>query len=373
MERAGLDVVLATSKHNVQYLLGGHRAQFFSAMDAVGVSRYVPVLVYVRGERDKSAYVGHRFEAADTQVRPLWVNEVIARSSGSIDAMTLTADYLRRIGRVRSRVGVEMAFLPADSANELRRSLGISELADATLVLERLRAIKTPDELALLRRATEGVAASMQAVIETTGAGATKREITDKLRLEEASRGLTFEYCLIAAGKSFNRAPSDQRWESGDVLSLDSGGNYGGYLGDIARMAVLGEPDQELVDILGSIDAVQRAAISRIAPGIIGRDLFVAAEAELSTSPIRDFTDFMAHGVGLVTHEAPRLTTKGPVPYDDPDAGRPLETGMVLSVETTTRHPKRGFIKLEDTIFVREGGHEVLANHGRGWNRGLCR
>lgn len=373
MERAGLDVILATSKHNVQYLLGGHRAQFFSAMDAVGVSRYVPVVVYVKGEHGKSAYVGHRFETPDTQVRLLWVAEVITRSSGSIDAMTLAADYLRRIGRERSRIGVEMAFLPADSINELRRGLGAAELADATLVLERLRAIKTPDELALLRRATEGVAASMQAVIKTTGTGVTKREITDRLRLEEASRGLTFEYCLIAAGKSFNRAPSDQRWEQGDVLSLDSGGNYGGYLGDIARMAVLGEPDQELVDVLGSIDAVQRAAISRIAPGTIGADLFVAAEAELSTSPIRDFTDFMAHGVGLVTHEAPRLTTKGPVPYDDPDAERPLQTGMVLSVETTTRHPTRGFIKLEDTIFVVESGYEVLANYGRGWNRGLCR
>jgi Xaa-Pro aminopeptidase len=373
MERAGLDVILATSKHNVQYLLGGHRAQFFSAMDAVGVSRYVPVVVYVKGELGKSAYFGHRFETADTQVRPLWVAEVVTRSSGSIDVMTLAADYLRRIGRERSRIGVEMAFLPADSANELRGNLGDAELADATLVLERLRAIKTPDELELMRKATESVASSMQAVIETTGVGATKHEIANKLRLEEASRGLTFEYCLIAAGKSFNRAPSDQRWEPGDVLSLDSGGNYGGYLGDIARMAVLGDPDQELIDILGSIESVQRAAISKIAAGTIGVELFVAAESELSTSAIRDFTDFMAHGVGLVTHEAPRLTTKGPVPYDDPDALRPLEAGMVLSVETTTRHPKRGFIKLEDTIAVLESGHEVFANHGRGWNQGLWR
>ena len=46
-------------------------------------------------------------------------------------------------------------------------------------------------------------------------------------------RGLTFDYCLIAAGPSLNRAPSDQRWEKGDVLSLDSGGNYHGYIGDV--------------------------------------------------------------------------------------------------------------------------------------------
>ncbi|MGE8944065.1 M24 family metallopeptidase [Leptospira interrogans] len=370
MDRAGLDVILATSKHNVQYLLGGHRAQFFSVMDAVGISRYVPVLIYVKGEQDKSAYIGHRFETADTQVRPLWVAEVITRSSGSVDAMQLTADYLRRIGKERARIGLEMAFLPTDSADELRGSLTGAQMIDATTVLERLRAVKTPEELSLMRKATEYVADAMQAVIKTTGPGTTKSQIVDKLRLEESNRGLNFEYCLIAAGTSFNRAPSDQRWELGDVLSIDSGGNYGGYLGDIARMAILGEPDQELLDILGAIEAVQRAAIGRIAAGTIGNELFVAAKAELAKSSIRDTTDFMAHGVGLVTHEAPRLTTKGPVPYDDPDAFRPLEAGMVLSVETTTRHPTRGFIKLEDTIAVLADGHEVFASDGRGWNQG---
>jgi methionine aminopeptidase len=52
---------------------------------------------------------------------------------------------------------------------------------------------------------------------------------------------MTFEYCLMSAGKSFNRAPSDQRLESGDIFSLDSGGNYKGYIGDLCRMGILGE------------------------------------------------------------------------------------------------------------------------------------
>ena len=43
MDEAGIDVLLATSKHNVQYLLGGYKFIFFSAMDAIGHSRYLPV------------------------------------------------------------------------------------------------------------------------------------------------------------------------------------------------------------------------------------------------------------------------------------------------------------------------------------------
>src|SRR5580704_5607941 len=50
MDETGIDVLVATSKHNVQYLMGGHRAFFFESMDAMGLSRYLPVFVYAKGE-----------------------------------------------------------------------------------------------------------------------------------------------------------------------------------------------------------------------------------------------------------------------------------------------------------------------------------
>ena len=55
MEDAGIDLLLATSKHNVQYLLGGHRSIFFDYMDATGVTRYLPILAYPKGAPDKAA------------------------------------------------------------------------------------------------------------------------------------------------------------------------------------------------------------------------------------------------------------------------------------------------------------------------------
>ena len=56
MDEAGIDVLVATSKHNVQYLLGGHRAFFFDYMDAMGVSRYLPAVIYAKGASDKAAF-----------------------------------------------------------------------------------------------------------------------------------------------------------------------------------------------------------------------------------------------------------------------------------------------------------------------------
>jgi Xaa-Pro aminopeptidase len=370
MDKANLDVLIATSKHNVQYLLGGHRALFFDYMDAMGVSRYLPVFVYVKGTLDKAAYFGHRLEGYQREVNPFWVATAQTTSSGSIDAMQKAIDHICRLELRPRRIGVEAAFLPLDAGMTLRGAFPDVEIADALIVLEQQRARKSADELAKLRIASDRVIDSMLAVVERHGPGTTKLELTEALRREETNRGLTFEYCLIAAGASHNRAPSAQRWEQGDVLSLDSGGNYQGYIGDVARMAILGEPGAELDELLAEIEQVQRAAFRPIKAGAMGGEIYAAAEPLVRRSRQHNHLHFLAHGMGLVSHEAPRLTSSGPVPYTDDDAHRPLEAGMVISVETTLLHPRRGFIKLEDTVAVTEEGYEVYGDRARGWLRG---
>jgi Xaa-Pro aminopeptidase len=370
MEEAGIDVLLATSKHNVQYLLGVERAIFFDYMDALGVSRYLPVMIYPRGAPDKAAYIGHRLETHQREVAAPWVGEVRTTAHGSTDAIGLATQAIRAHGVRANRIGIESAFMPMDAGKALQDAFPNSEIKDALYVLERLRAIKTPAELARLRTASELVIESMLEVIAHHGPGQTKRQISDALRVAEVQRGLTFEYCLLASGASHNRAPSEQRWETGDVLSLDSGGNYHGYIGDLARMAVLGEPDSELKDLLAEIESVQRAAFAAVKPGAMGGEIYTAAERALQGASQRDHTEFLAHGMGLVSHEAPRLTATGPVRYDAPDATRQLDPGMVVSIETTMKHPRRGFIKLEDTVAVTAAGHEIFGEGGRGWNIG---
>jgi Xaa-Pro aminopeptidase len=283
--------------------------------------------------------------------------------------MEKAADYARKLNPKPKRIGIETAFAPVDAVAALRKVFPNSDYVDALFVLERLRALKSPQELEMLRIASDKVIDSMQAVFKNFGSGATKAELAEALRREETSRGLTFDYCLIAAGSSLNRAPSDQRWEKGDVLSLDSGGNYHGYIGDVARMGVVGEPDAELVDLLAEVEAVEQASMKPIRPGALGKEIYAAANAVLHKSKVHNHTEFLAHGMGLVSHEAPRLTNSGPVPYDAYDADRPLETGMVISVETTLQHPHRGFIKLEDTVVVTPAGFEVYGDRIRGWNR----
>src|ERR1044072_3951016 len=96
MDEAGIDVLLATSKHNLQYLLGGHRAFFFDYMDAMGLRRYLPIVVYPKVTTDQAAYFGHRLENFQQQLKPLWTGEVQANSSGALDTMQKATDYVTR-------------------------------------------------------------------------------------------------------------------------------------------------------------------------------------------------------------------------------------------------------------------------------------
>jgi Xaa-Pro aminopeptidase len=369
MDEQGFDVLLVTSKHNVQYLLGGHRAFFFESMDAMGLSRYLPVFVYAKGEPQRAGFFGHRMEGFQHQNTPFWVPELETKSSGSVDVMEKAVAYAKKLAPNAKRIGAELAFIPVDSCEVVRKAFPHAEIKDALFVLERLRAIKTPHELEMLKIASDAVIDSMQAVFAKHGPGASKAEMTEALRREETSRGLTFDYCLIAVNSSMNRAPSDERWEKGGVLSLDSGGNYHGYIGDVCRMGVAGEPDQELIDLLAEIETVEQASMQPIKPGVPGKAIYAAANVPLQKSKLHNHIEFLAHGMGLVSHEAPRLTNSGPVPYDAYDADRPLEAGMVVSVETTLKHPRRGFIKLEDTVVVTPAGFEVYGDRIRGWNR----
>lgn len=370
MDQAGVDVLIATSKHNTQYLLGGYRFIFFSAMDAIGHSRYLPIVVYVKGAPESTAYVANKMESGEHANRPFWTPHFLPVSWGSVDSMAEAIRHIRAHAPASARIGIEPSFLPLDSARALEDAFPNAPLVAATGLLERLRAVKAPAELGLLKQASEAITGAMQATIGWARAGATKAQIINRLRQDETARGLQFEYCLLTLGASHNRASSDQAWQPGEVLSIDSGGNLRGYIGDICRMGVLGDPDPQLIDLLAEIEAVQQAAFSRVRAGIAGGDLIAAGQAELARQPNHAVTDFFAHGMGVITHEAPFLMTNHPVAYEGTDANHPLKAGMVLSVETTMLHPTRGFIKLEDTLAVTETGYDLFGSEGRGWNRG---
>ena len=138
MDEAGMDVLIATSKHNVQYLLGGHRAFFFDYMDAMGLSRYLPVLVYAKGAPDKAAYLrppAGKLPAGGQSVLDAGAQ---TNSSGSVDTMQKAIEHIRRLGRSSRRHRCrDWRSCRSMRARRCRSAFPDSEITDALFVLER--------------------------------------------------------------------------------------------------------------------------------------------------------------------------------------------------------------------------------------------
>jgi Xaa-Pro aminopeptidase len=366
---AGIDLVLATSPHNTRYLLGGYRFFLYDRLDPIGPSRYLPVLGYARRRAADAFYVGAGNEDWGTDVQPLWVADLANVAWGTVDAARAAAARVRALGLERARIGVEPPFLPSDAAAALAAELPGAAVVDAGLLLDELRAIKSAPERELMRQGAGAVVDAMLSTFGAIDAGITTGEACEVLRREQTRRGLTFDYCLVASGKSTNRAPSGRTIEAGDVLSLDSGADLQGYTADLTRMGIVGEPTARHDELLAAVAAVQDAATAVAVAGRRGGDLFDVAAATIAELDEPAPMSFLAHGTGLLTHEAPRLTATGSPPYPATHRDSPLEAGMVLSIETHVADPEVGFVKLEDTVIVGAGPAEVVAGRGREWNR----
>jgi len=370
LTEAGIDVVLATSPFNARYLLGGYEFFFFAHNAAIGLGRYLPVVGYRRDHRDDAFYVGAGNEAWGTDVSDLWVGEIRNESWTSVRSAEIAAELLRARGLERATIGIEPSFLPADAWEALRTALPEASFESAVIPLEALRAVKRPEELELIADASERIIASFVATFSQVTPGMTKREIADVLRGEELRVGLEFDYALVTCAHDDNRAPTDRvTWKPGDVLSLDSGATLEGYIGDLARVGVADDPTPRQVAVLEEVERLQQTARSAVRAGQPGGDVYRVAGAALEESPFRDELVFVAHGMGLIPHEAPRLSGTGEIPYEGAHADTPLQAGMVLSIETHSRHPDSGFIKLEDTVIVTDQGWTVPGDTERGFHR----
>src|SRR6218665_185161 len=136
MQERGLDVLFVSSKHNIQYFLGGYRFFMFDYMDATGLSRYLPILIYIRGHPELTGYIGNPNEAYERDLGSLWPAHLDLRARGSVDAMRYAMEYVDAAGFEPSSIGVEAAFLPADALMALQAGLPDVRISDCVEVLE---------------------------------------------------------------------------------------------------------------------------------------------------------------------------------------------------------------------------------------------
>jgi len=358
MDEAGLSLVIANTRHNVRYLCGGYYYHFHANSTRMGRSQYISFVGIPRGRLEDSFYVARAEERGQMESEGMWVPVVEEAVRGTVSAAEGVARMIRRLGLTVARIGVEIPFIPVDAFLALQRELPEAELVDATAVFDELRAVKSEKELSILRSVYDGVAESIRAAFRGSHCGETTLSIAQRVELEMARRSISFLFSFVCAGPGFLRAPSSEKWENGQVLHIDAGGNRQDYIADICRMGCLGEPSPLARELHQACIEVQNTVRASVRPGAACRDVLAAGRAASQRCPFSSCARFVVHSIGMVPYEQPAFS---------PESTRELEKGMVLSIETDFLHPQVGHVKIEDAVAVTETGSEGLGDLGREW------
>jgi Xaa-Pro aminopeptidase len=344
-----------------------------AGLDAMLVSgpagkRYLSGFVLQAGEEWTSGYSGTLLVTHDRQI-------LLADARYTEQAEAQTAGW--DVRRTRKGIGVELAALMKEGT--IRRCgaeaavlshadwTAIQDASPATELVpfdERLNAprrIKDADEQGAIARACALTDACFDHLLETVRPPMTEREIGWEIAGWFRSHGaeaLAFEPgVLIGARASMPHGhPSDAELGLGDALLIDFGCQVDGYRSDMTRTIFAGEPSDEARRLHELVWSAQEAAYAAVAVGITGTAVDAAARVVIAGGGMGDaFSHGLGHGIGLETHEEPRLLT-----WD-----RPLEAGMVFTLEPGVYLPGQIGIRIEDDVLLTPDGPQRLTRSSR--------
>jgi len=252
-----------------------------------------------------------------------------------------------------------------ESAAWVGEAVPHSNVKDITADLGAMRQIKSPGELALMRKAIDlSIDAHLDAMKQMRP-GLYEYQIAARMREIHEWGGCEREAYAPIVGAGFNStvlhySVLDSEIKDGDVVVIDVGGEYGGYAADITRtLPANGKFTPRQREIYDIVLGAQNAAISAVKPGAllygpqslqqIVKDYFKTHGHDREGRPLeRYYPHGVSHHLGLDVHDAG-------------DRDRPLGPGMVVTVEPGIYIPEENLgVRIEDDILVTATGHEIL-------------
>jgi Xaa-Pro aminopeptidase len=230
--------------------------------------------------------------------------------------------------------------------------------------LGALRARKDEDEYRALKANALINDAAMRDAFAALRSGVSELEIAAVVRDAYARQGAGVEFlsvCFGANGAFPHHTTGESRLKAGDAVLIDIGSRSDGYPSDMTRVAYLGEPPAEFVNIHAIVNRAVEAAVAAAKPGTLARDVDRAAREVITAAGYgAHFLHRTGHGVGIDIHEPPYITATSETV---------LEDGMVFSIEPGIYLPGRFGIRLEEVVFMRATSAEILSELPRAIHR----
>lgn len=233
---------------------------------------------------------------------------------------------------------------------------------DATDLLAGLRMVKDAAELQAMRAAVRIVETGLRAAIEAIQPGVSEREIAEvweRAMREAGSEGPSFATIVASGPNSANphHTTGDRRLRAGDLIILDGGARVGGYISDITRTVVLGQPSAEAQAIYTAVQAANAAGRAAVRPGASGATIDQAARQVIEAAGYGpQFMHRTGHGIGRETHEPPYIHAASP---------EPLPVGATFTIEPGVYVAGVGGVRIEDDVVLTAQGIESLTSYER--------
>ena len=337
----GLDGLLVTSLVHVRYLTGFTGSAALLLVHRDGGLTFVTDGRYATQSADQLRAAG-----VDAELR------IGTTAAAQREAVQVVAAAMRRMG------------LEADWVTwGQQRRYAAEWFPDAEIVptenlVEALRREKDDGEVARIEAAARIADESLAAMLPRLHDGPTEREFAIELDQEMRRRGAagpSFE-TIVASGPNGakpHHRPSQRVVGAGDVVVVDFGAVVDGYCSDMTRTVSVGEPaDAALAAVRGVVAEAQQAGVDAVRPGVAAADVDAACRNVIGAAGWADaFVHGTGHGVGLLIHEDPRVTSV---------SAASLAPRDVVTVEPGIYLPDHGGVRIEDTVVVTTAGCRPL-------------
>ena len=328
-----LDSMIVTNLVNVRWLTGFTGTNAVAVVTADGQRRFLTDFRYV--------------ERAQLEV------EDFDQRRGGRDLLADAASELS------GRVGFEDDHLSVRAWRRLDDETGDTvELVGTGRLLESLRAVKEPEEVAVIRGAAALADEVLRdAVLERGLVGRTELEVAKSIvnGLRERGAEPSFPPIVAAAenGALPHAEPRDVEIPEGTLVVVDWGAELAGYCSDCTRTYATGELNGRAAEIYDVVERAQALALAEVRPGARCKEIDATARTVIADAGHGEhFGHGLGHGVGIEVHEEPRLAA---------NADGKLEPGNVVTVEPGIYLAGEVGVRIEDLVVVTERGHEVLS------------
>jgi Xaa-Pro aminopeptidase len=271
--------------------------------------------------------------------------------------LTAAVKMLRRMRA--KRIGFERAHVSYAQYAALEDALPQARLVPIDDAIERQRMIKSPEEIAAIRRSVEINSRAFDRALRKLRPGVSEAEMAAELEYQMRRLGAerpSFETIVAFGARTAlpHAHPTTGKLGGVELVLIDMGATREGYASDMTRMLHVGRPSPKVRRMYSAVLEAQLAAIDAVHEGVAAQRVDRAARQVLKRHGLdRAFTHSTGHGLGLEIHERPRIGKGDPTQ---------LEAGMAITIEPGAYLEGFGGIRIEDTLVVTRNGCEILTS-----------